>query len=89
VAAAPAGKKWLQQKVQDAIVDAARSSVADGVVPTVQAALKTAPLDEQGKKAVVKAVEGIIKQRRPLPRRRPMTGPSANRPRAWSRRGRR
>ena len=55
--------KWLPQKVQDAIVDAARSSVADGVVATVQAALKTAPLDDQGKKAVVKAVEGIIKQR--------------------------
>ena len=34
--------KWLPQKVQDAIVDAARSSVADGVVATVQAALKTA-----------------------------------------------
>ena len=56
--------KWLPQKVQDAIVDAARSSVADGVVAAVQAALKTAPLDDQGKKAVVKAVEGIIKQRR-------------------------
>jgi hypothetical protein len=55
--------KWLPPKVQDAIIDAARSSVADGVVATVQAALKTAPLDDQGKKAVVKAVEGIIKQR--------------------------
>ena len=55
--------KWLPRQVQDAIVDAARSSVADGVVATVQAALKTAPMDEQGRKAVVKAVEGIIKQR--------------------------
>jgi hypothetical protein len=35
--------KWLPQRVQDAIVDAARSSVADGVVATVRAALKTTP----------------------------------------------
>lgn len=55
--------KWLPKNVQDAIVDAATSSVADGVVAAVQAAVKAAPMDGQSQRAVVKAVEGIIKQR--------------------------
>jgi hypothetical protein len=55
--------KWLPKDAQDAIVDAAKSSVADGVTAAIQAAVKQSKLDGPSQNAVVKAVEGFIKQR--------------------------